>query len=99
MLNSDQRIKGARAAAAIATSALFTLAGCGGLGDGDKQVCDVAARNDARGVYGVASLAEDEDIARQAGRIKPGSTDANDTSAMQEIVKLCKDKGYEPGGA
>jgi hypothetical protein len=73
----------------------LVLFGCKSLTDGDNKVCAASASGNARAVFGVASLADNEDIKKQAARIKMGTPDSSDNDAMNEINKVCNDKGFK----
>lgn len=72
------------------------LAGCGSdLTSNDEKVCAAAVDEDAEGVYGTADVADDEEIAREAARIKIGTSSKSDDDAMAQIAQRCQDMGYE----
>lgn len=79
----------------VLLAACCALTACGDdLSDGDTQVCAAAHEDDARAVYGVAALADDEEIARQASRIQMGTSDESDDDALAQIRSRCTDLGY-----
>lgn len=79
----------------LCAACLLAVYGCHKLSDGDKQVCAKAAASDAQGVFSVASLADNKDIKRQAGRIQLGTSDADDRDAMTNVVRICQDNGWK----
>lgn len=80
---------------ALAASALlFGVAGCGGINDDDKVVCDWAYIDNQEEVAAAATTADNEDITDMASRITPRSSSEVDDAALTEIVKICADNGY-----
>lgn len=95
---SPMRISGSVITALVT---MFALSACGGgeLGAKDKEACDLAADGGteaAESIYGLQSVIENEDLKAQAERIKMGTSESDDDSAMEDMVKVCKDNGYEP---
>lgn len=90
----DMKSSLARALPVLIVS-IAMVSGCGAdLSDGDAKVC-AAADDDARAVYGAASLAEDEEIAKQAARVQMGTSDASDDDALAQIQSRCAELGWE----
>ena len=90
-----------RLAAALPIS-LIALAGCSSgeddkgtqLPPGDTAVCNAAHAGKARTVYNVRNQPTDPDLKKQANRIHPGSSDTNDTDAINQLKDRCKSIGY-----
>ena len=77
-----------------------SLSGCSGSGlsESDIQACQAAQEGDARGVYALQSIIEDDDLKRNADRIKFGTSDSDDDEAMQDMLTICRDRGYDGAG-
>ena len=62
------------------------------------QACAAAQEGDARGVFALQSIIDNEDLKRNADRIKFGTSDSDDDEAMQDMLTICRDKGYDAAG-
>ncbi|MCI2419387.1 hypothetical protein MOQ72_18240 [Saccharopolyspora sp. K220] len=97
----NHRIIRGRAGATLGLAAVglaLVLTGCGsdGLSDGDTKACAAAVDENPQDLYGIVSLITNEDILKQAQRVKPGSSDSSDTDAMAQIVSICEQQGWQP---
>lgn len=92
---------------ATASIGLIALTGCSSGDDnkgmrlppGDTAVCNAAHAGKARTVYNVRNQPTDPDLKKQANRIHPGSSDTNDTDAINELKKRCERIGYRLEGS